>query len=289
MAERPPPGQPSSAAHSGTGKGHATLRKKIVTPVVFAAIGAALAALGFQLYSSPSEVASPSYATLSITSSFPIGYILYTVDQISPSVAEVKLEVELPAGTALPPAGAPTVHLLMSPPAGTTFRACPKPPSNLAILTTPFCERESQQLYIWVQPLKFITQRGQFAPFGAAFADLYVRARNFGEAYNGFTALAAIPAVTYTGSGAPLLETEYAIPRATSYDWSAAPTQFANGSYARWNEALSSGVTPGRTAVGINHASQDEANNKTFIAGVIFGLAGAALLAAVQEALHASD
>jgi hypothetical protein len=265
------------------------LRKKIWTPVILAAVGVAMGVGAFALYSSPSELPTPPYATLQLASSFPIADIDYTVDQISSSIAEIKIEVELPAGTLHPPAGASNARLFLAPPFGTGFQTCPKPPTGLALLTTPFCYSAGQQLYVWVQPLKFTTVRFQFSITGAAFADLYVRAHSFGETYNGITAAVAIPAVTYDGSGMPLLEAQYNLPAASSYDWSAFPTQFANGSYARWNEQLSSGVTEGKTAAGTNHANEADDNNKTFIAGVLFGLAGAALLSAVQEALHVND
>jgi len=256
---------------------------KKILPVILAIVGGALAAGGLALYSSPSELPTPSYATLQLASSFPISDILYTVDQISSSIAEIKIEVELSAGTKLPPTGASPARLFLSPPFGTAFRTCPTRAINV---TTPLCVRGPNQLYIWEQPLKFTTVHGLFESFGAAFADLYVRAQSFGVTFNGVTAAAAIPAVSYDGSGMPILETQYNIPAASSYDWSAFPTQFANGTYARWNEQVSSGVTEGKAAVGINHASDTSDNNKTFIAGVLFGLAGAAFLSAIQEAFH---
>ena len=52
---------------------------------------------------------------------------------------------------------------------------------------------------------------------------------------------------------------------------------------------MTGGRIPGRAAVGINHAEQTTDDNKTFVAGALIGLAGGALLSAVQEALHAND
>jgi hypothetical protein len=59
---------------------------------------------------------------------------------------------------------------------------------------------------------------------------------------------------------------------------SALPTQFANITYARWNEQVSSGVTAGKTAVGINHANETNENNKTLIAGVLSVWPGSVLV-----------
>ena len=82
-----------------------------------------------------------------------------------------------------------------------------------------------------------------------------------------------------------------------SYDWSSFPTSAINNSDAAWTIATTSSVsgrqavasTPGRVAVGINHARQASDNDKTFVAGALLGLAGGAILSAVQEALHARD
>jgi hypothetical protein len=117
-----------------------------------------------------------------------------------------------------------------------------------------------------------------------------IRAHDFGYVSDGINASAAIPAVTYLGQGSPLLETAYYDATAvTSYDWSALQPEFENGTTALWDEPLVSGATQGRIAVGIDHANETKDNDKTFIAGALIGLAGGALLSAVQEALHAND
>jgi hypothetical protein len=271
------------------------LRKKILTPVALAVIGVALLAGAINLYTSPSELPTPPYATLALSSTFPIQNIFYTVDQVSPAIAELQIGVELPSGRALPPVGASIAHMLIIPPFGTHFRTCPRYPGAAArFAATPYCLSTSlfsENLFIWVQPLIFKTFRGplQTPPFGAAYAQVFVKAHSFGKTFNGVTASAAIPSVTYNDSGTPILETQYTIPSASSYDWSAFPTQFANGTIARWNEQVNGGTAEGRAAVGVNHANQSDDDNKTFVAGALLGLAGAAFLSAVQEALHPND
>jgi hypothetical protein len=285
-----PPQPPGTAEVAKTGQDSRPrkrpLAKKILTSVILAIIGVAFGVGAFALYSSPSEQSTPSFASLELDSSFPIGYIGYTVAQLSSSIAEIKINVQLPIGTLSPPAGASVARILISTPSGTTFRTCPKPPAGTAILTKPFCVSAGESRYVWEQPLKFTkVENGS----GAASVDLYVRSKSFGVTVNGVNAAASIPEVLYNGSGTPLLQIQYSIPAASSYDWSAFPTVFVNSSYARWNEQLSGSHTDGKTAVGIDHANEANNANKTFIAGILFGLAGAALLSAVQEALHAND
>ncbi len=253
--------------------------KKILVPVALAVIGLALLLGAFLLYPSQTQPPTPSYATLDLYTTFPISDIDYTVNQVSSSIAEMKIEVVLP--TPRPPASAHAAQLLIAPPFGTHFSTCP----------SRYCYAVStENLEIWHVSLGFKTVRGLTGSSGEAFLDLFVKARSLGETFNGVTADAAIPQVFCNDCVGTTLETQYNIPSASSYDWSSFPTQFANGTYARWNESVTeSGVTGGKAAVGVNHTNQANDDNKTFVAGALLGLAGGALLSAVQEALHAND
>jgi hypothetical protein len=82
---------------------------------------------------------------------------------------------------------------------------------------------------------------------------------------------------------------QYNISSASSYDWSAFPTLFANSTYAMWDEQVPASMADGKAAIGVDHANQAKDANMTFIAGALLGLAGAAFLVAIQETLHAND
>jgi hypothetical protein len=82
-------------------------------------------------------------------------------------------------------------------------------------------------------------------------------------------------------------------PSAGSYDWSAFPGESISKRLGIiWTETVppgsgsSGGVTSARIATGVDHAAQQRDSNFTLVAGVLFGIGGAALIAAVQEALH---
>lgn len=122
-----------------------------------------------------------------------------------------------------------------------------------------------------------------------ATADFFVKAHSFGVTSNGVTASAAIPEVLYQGPGKLTLLASYNIPSAASYDWSSFPIAAAKDFTALWQQNLVGGDTPGRVAVGINHAGQARDDDKTFLAGALVGLAGGALIAAAQEVLNARD
>lgn len=228
----------------------------------------------FMLYPSTTEAPSPPYSRLWLTTTFPISYIIYKVFQVSPGTAEIRVLVQLRPGVTGSPGGAPTAHVSVSPPFGIFFRDCP----------APACTVFSQSYSEWTVPLDFRTSE-------AATANFFVEAHNFGLSYNGVTASAAIPEVIYQGPTKTqvYLLAGYPIPSAPSYDWSSFPTAATNNSNALWQEALTNGDTAGRTAVGLNHAGQSSVDNKTFFAGALLGLAGGAILSAVQEALHPGD
>ena len=135
------------------------------------------------------------------------------------------------------------------------------------------------------------------SPGAEAAVHFTVNAADSGMSFNGTTAAVAIPRIVYHGPGTPALVVTYPIPSASSYDWSSLPPIKVTSSSATWTTATGQadvGVqaqasAPGQVAVGINHARQTTDSNKTFAAGALLGLAGGAILSAVQEALHARD
>jgi hypothetical protein len=276
LAESPPPGPPDDPPPPAEHK--RSRRKKILTPLVLTALGMLLFLLVIIFYpSAVTEVRTPLYSRLGLETKFPVALIALTVIQVSPGIAEMKISVELPVGTTAPPPGPPAA-LVVAPALGTAFRDCPAP----FCLTVPGPVPGSA----WGVTLAFRSAGG--SP-GKATADFFVKARSFGVAYNGITASAAIPEFIYRGPGTPMFLVGYGIPSAASYDWSSFPTAAVNNHTASWQEDLTSVDSPGRAAVGINPAGQANHDNKTFIAGALVGLAGAAILSAIQEALHASD
>ncbi len=116
-----------------------------------------------------------------------------------------------------------------------------------------------------------------------------MRAANFGVTSNAVTAAAAIPAVFYEGPGKPVLIAGYRIRSAGSYDWASFPAAIAKGNVGIWDEPLARGFTPGRAALGIDHAAQSKDDFRIFLAGALVALGGGAILAAALEALHVRD
>ena len=254
-------------------------RRRFVVPVVLGLIGVVLFLFGYGLYpSAATDVATPLYARLGVSATFPLSLIGVTVLQTSPALAEIKVTVELPAGTDAPPAGAAPAALVFAPPLGTSFPDCPPPFCKTIAGPTAAAE--------WGMPLNFSYTGGSAAE---ATADFFVKAQHFGVNFDGVNAVAAIPEVLYAGPRKPMLLISYHIPSAATYDWSSFPAAAVSRNAAIWQEDVLAGDTPGRAAVGINPAGQASHDNNEFLAGALIGLAGGAILSAVQEALHGPD
>lgn len=270
-SDRPTPEPQTDVTPSSAG--HRPSRwKRSLKPVVLAVLGLGLFLWALWLYpSGATDTTSPPYTRLGISAAFPLGVIHYNVYQTSPAVAEIQISIGLPGGKLGRPANSEHVQVEVAPPPGIAFRDCRAPACTV-----------SRPYSLWSRRLVF----GSATEVTATFP---VKARSFGTAYNSVSASAAIPDVIYQGPGTPTLLAGYQIPSGGSYDWSSFPTLSAGNGYALWEEPLTNGHTPARVAVGINHARQTSENNETFFAGALLGLAGGAIVSAVQEALPASD
>jgi hypothetical protein len=129
-----------------------------------------------------------------------------------------------------------------------------------------------------------------------AAATFYVRARSYGVAANGATAAVGFPELDYSATRQAALHLTYqSFPSATSYDWSSLPSEPIDKTLGpTWSETLLpgnaqlilSGGTSGRVATGVNPTAQQRDSNFTLAVGILIGIGGSALVAAVQEALH---
>jgi hypothetical protein len=238
---------------------------KIITPLVLFGLGVVLLVLAVVLYPSAAttEVVGPTVPIVGFNTNFAIGDIGYLVTRASPGTTLVEIGMQRdPLGRV--PRLKPTAYV--------TLRTGI---SRQVTRTVTFGHSRFAQ---------------RIVRFTVNVADL-------GMSSNGITASAAIPKIIYFGPGTPDLNVRYPIPSASSYDWSSFPTTKVTSSYAQWETATAktpAGVqaeasTPGQVAFGINHARQATDSDKTFVAGALLGLAGGAILSAVQEALHARD
>jgi hypothetical protein len=243
-------------------------------PFGLVVLGLALLVAAFVLYPQTTELPTPPYSNLQVATTFHIFIISYAVYPTSPTMAAVTISVSLPAGTKQPPARALPARLTVAPPPGVTFWHC-----HAQTCTRP---QGKPIRGTWSEALAFNST-------GQATDRFFVKASNFGVTSNGVTAAAAIPGVYYLGPGRPILLTGYRLQSAASYDWSSFETQYATRHAAVWYEPLTNGYTPGRAAVGIDHAAQSHDDFIIFLAGALIALGGGAILAGILEALHVSD
>jgi len=282
---QPPAGDPSAvvaASHDGRPQ-RRVMRKKILLPIILAVIGGVLSIIAIALYPRPKDFPTPFYSSIEIKSAFEINYIEYRVIPVHRSLTEITLRIILAPGVKYPPPKAPAPLLNLDLPPGVAFQACPVGSCGTY---------QASNTHYWVGYLHFKPQvrYDVMGITGAAFIRLFVKADHFGYAFNAVTAAAAMPEVNYFGKGSPLLEAEYdQVPSPNRYDWSAFQPSFSDNTRIAWAETVTNTAVQGRVSVGVNHANQAKDNTNTFIAGALIGLAGGALLSAVQEAFRAHD
>ena len=84
----------------------------------------------------------------------------------------------------------------------------------------------------------------------------------------------------------PMFLAMYDITSASSYAWNGYPAAGAGKETAVWKEQLVNGETAGQVVGGNNPSEQATVAAATFLAGILFGLGGGLIVAAVQEAVH---
>lgn len=288
------PQQPENPAASGTASGttgssaaktRRLSRKKIWTSILLlvATAGLTVGAVMFYNSSAPSELPAPSYVTIALRSSFPVGIIGYSVTQNAKS-ATIEITVLLSQGVT--PSGTPSALLKVTPPGTTGFLECP----NVSCAGL-FRSGPGSGTFLLTRQLTF-----RPGPTGVetASASFSAGTQAFGDNSNGVNASAAVPQVFYQcaclGSSIPILQTQYTLHSANSYDWASFPVQTDSDASATWEEpVVPNGETPGRVALGVDDAAQSRDQEYLFIAGALIGLAGGAFLSAVTEAADITD
>jgi hypothetical protein len=209
---------------------------------------------------------------MQIDTTVPIDVFGVTVRQNTPTLASVVIAVDLvKSAPARPEIGSILLHL----PIGMKFYCDP----------TVYCQnRTSISPSAEIEPLRFKA--------GTATCVFLINAHNFSINSDRINAYAAIPDIILRlkgqGSENPTMGISFRIPSASSYDWSS-PANERKASEVEWIESLTGGETAGRVIDGTNHTRQRTDANLTFLAGALIGVAGAALLISIQEAMHAFD
>lgn len=256
--------------------GQAQVRRKYRAAAILFGLGLVLMVSAWRAYPAPETgIPTPAYPDITITISQPVYSIAYSVVQAQSGLAMLKISVTVFQG--MNPAGSrqqQTVRVVL--PLGTAFQDLPLPPSYIQSMS---------------KTLDF--NSGSFDTTATVVFPL--TAHRFGSDTNGVTAYAALPDVSYQlttsarGIAPPILYSRYQITSPNSYDWSTFPPESSGRSSATWEEFLPSsakGEVAGRVVPGIDHSRQSSDATRTFIAGALLGLAGGAILSAVQELLH---
>lgn len=256
--------------------------RKIPAYLAMAVIGLALLVGGLLMYSyaAPGELAAPPFTIIQLQSKFPIAGILYDVSEPTASITDISIYVQLPTNQLHAPVKAPAAELWLEMPPGIDFQSCSRDSCRFD---------PNDEEYVWTQRLDF-----KYEDFdtksGEAVAKFFVKAHSLGYANNEINSSAAMPRVVFSGPGSAetTLYTRYNVTSADNYDWSTFRPQLASTREVLWSEPVTN-AAEGTVVTGTDQANVSKQNRETLFAGALIGLAGGALVAAVQEWLHRND
>jgi hypothetical protein len=255
-------------------------RRRMPIPLILAIIGLALLPLAAWLLPGTDQQLAPQQAFVSITSDVPIQTALYQVDNEGPSL--YLLIINLQASVYPDPANDHMELKVLLPP-GLQFKPCSSP--NSQCIGNPILSADSSQgpgVQATWQNLGFNH------PYEYAEAQIMVQGQDFGYATNRTEESVSLPElyINHGSDNFPLSVTYWGLPSPQKYDWSSRPPSEETRSYSIWTEEVAGGYQPPEMAVGVDHSAQDQESTDTFLAGAIVGVAGAALIGALQEFLH---
>jgi hypothetical protein len=123
-------------------------------------------------------------------------------------------------------------------------------------------------------------------PTSTATTAVQVNAPTLSSDANGEEAVAVMPSLHYKGKGGPSLGISMDLAGANKYDWSQLPPSDTNKYGASWLEPLVNGQVEARIVSGANADALQNVSTRNFQVGLAIGIAGGALISAIQEALH---
>jgi hypothetical protein len=252
--------------------------KMMAVPLVLLGVATWLGLMAWQIFPGTprgTSVTSFPHIVLLTSSQSSILDIRYNIYAVSRRTSSMSIQVVL--NTDNSPPGL-VMGIDITPPDGTTF-VCTKPPPK----PPAKCTDSDWRI---------------FATFDhngdSGIVSMPIKGGHFGIHYSGSEVAAVLPTVLLQdpgkNTGNPGLLASYYLPSAQRYDWAGDPPSGISEIRASWEEALtSSGFTPGRAYVGTDDAAVVDSQNRALLTGVLAGVAGAALVAAIVEAVHAQD
>lgn len=257
---------------------HQARRRRLVTPLALALLGLALLLATVVVWPDDNQPATPSSIYMVISTSLPINLVKYDVMVLGPARYQIELLLQAPSVSSDSVADV-SIYL----PRGWQFGSCTR-------IGFRGCRRApiaSQQGYYPGSTGEWLMRVTGASLLREGYLDINIRGASFGYAANDLQESVAMPQIEFDSNVNCELAVVYqGLPDPQKFDWSAFPTDELTSGYASWIEQVTNGVEPGRVAVGIDHAAQSRNNLATFLAGALVGLAGAALIGAVQESLH---
>lgn len=257
---------------------HSGRRSKLVTPLTLALLSLTFLLATVWVWPNENQPATPPSIYMIISTSLPINLVKYDVMVLSPDKYQIQLLLQAPSVSTDSVAGV-SIYL----PAGWRFGSC----SRVGFDSCQRAPIASQQGYYPGSTGQWVMRVSGPSLLRQGDLTINIRGASFGYSTNGLQESVAMPQIEFDSNVNSELAVVYqGLPNPAKFDWSGFPTDELTSAYASWVEQITNGVEPGRVALGIDHAAQSRDDLATFLAGALVGLAGAALIGAVQESLH---
>jgi len=277
--------EPSGTAESQSRHPRQSHRKRLSKyvrfgpSIILTLVGLGLLIVAFLLLPNQSQSPTPSSPIIYINTSLPIDYLKYQVNVEGPSKYQLSLLLETSSTNA---SGGNDATVDISIPPGWQFGECVR-------LGLSGCQRRPVSGSMGGLPGsagEWTTEVGS-TNTGPLDLAITIMGTDFGYTANDVQESVAMPNVKFSNSVNCEMDVVYVgLSGTESYDWSSFPTTLNTTAYISWIEEVMNGIVPARSAVGINHAAQSQDDHYTFIAGALVGVAGGALIGALQEIMH---
>lgn len=274
--ERPPASHGPRASSRG---GTITRLIRFALPAFLLLLGVGIGIVGWWLSPSRSPVYSPASFTVDANSydGADVSSVQVTLSpDLRSAVLNYSLAISIEASTAqTSPQNSPFVQMLVFLPNG----------------ATPFDCTNSSCLGRYAASILALSYVGSKngVTFWTGTLSLKVRGARLGFDENGVDLDAHLPSINLDPaqtSDAAMTYVTYYVPSANSYDWGASTQPWLlSSNFVEWQESAQESSSAALLSA-INPSQESTDSNRTFLAGVLFGVAGAALIGFLTELFH---
>jgi hypothetical protein len=229
-------------------------------------VGVVASASSYAIRPDRADVIGPAFSSVLVESEAPIAILDFEVHRDEPDTSTVFISAKVFTGGS----GAP--------PDGSIFFTFPRDAEPAECVEPRPC-LHLKDSYFWTAALKY-------DDLGSATVTIPVRGERYAFDDNGVSAAAALPEVEYQGNPDSQLNVKYAMDDPSAYDWTGIPPSVLRPGFIVWTEQVDDGRVDPQVVTGLDRTAANRDRSSEFLAGALIGVAGGAVVGALQEALN---